>query len=105
MASDPNSNAPPPGSPMQLRLIPISKIVRNPDNPRHIDIASEDDKLSYLADSIRNFGILVPIVVTRRGRHYFLVDGERRFHAAKIANLKTLPAFVLRKKGGGEFGN
>src|SRR5947208_1137997 len=88
--------------PMQLKNIPISRIVPNPDNPRNIDIATEDDKLSYLMDSIRDFGVLVPIVVTPRDANYFLVDGERRFHAAKAVGLAELPAFVLEKDGGGD---
>ncbi|MCH7751271.1 MAG: ParB-like nuclease domain-containing protein, partial [Planctomycetes bacterium] len=86
---------------MKLKNIPLSKIQPNKDNPRRMDILSEDDKLSYLMDSVKQFGVMVPVVVTPRSGVYFLVDGERRYHAAKAVGLKSLPAYVLEKPEGG----
>jgi ParB family chromosome partitioning protein len=67
---------------MRLCQLEISKIQPNPDNPRGIDIQTEDEKLSYLKDSIRQFGVMVPIVVSQHGDNYLLIDGERRYWAS-----------------------
>jgi hypothetical protein len=83
-----------------LRPIEIDLIIPNPQNPRGIDIHSEDEKLSYLKDSIARFGVMVPIVVTPRGNKFFLIDGERRYHAAKAVGVKKLPAFVVTNESG-----
>lgn len=81
---------------MRLTPIEIAKITRNLDNPRRIDIQTEDQKLAYLKDSIRQFGVLVPIVVSKRaGGQYRLIDGERRFLACKALGIKNIPAYVL----------
>jgi ParB family chromosome partitioning protein len=82
---------------MGLGPVKVSKIDPNPGNPRGIAIASEDPKLPLLIDSIRQFGVLVPIVVARRGDRYFLVDGERRYTAAKTLGLPTVPAYIIDK--------
>lgn len=84
---------------MRLSQIQISKIKPNPDNPRGIDIETEDDKLSYLKDSINQFGVMVPIVASQRGDEYLLIDGERRLIAAKAVGLRKLPAFILDEEG------
>ena len=75
-----------------LREIPLELIQPNPDQPRrHFD----EPALLALADSIRSRGILQPIVVSPlAGGRYQLVAGERRFRAAGIAELDTLPAIV-----------
>ena len=84
---------------MRLSQIEISRIKPNPDNPRGIDIETEDDKLSYLKDSISQFGVMVPIVVSQRGDDYLLIDGERRLIAARAVGLRKLPAFILDEDG------
>lgn len=84
----------------RLRQVEIDQIVPNPENPRAIDIQTEDEKLSYLKDSISRFGVMVPIVVTPRAGKYFLIDGERRYHAAKAVGLKKLPAYVITGESG-----
>jgi hypothetical protein len=84
---------------MRLAQIDISKIRANPDNPRGIDVATEDDKLSYLKDSIKTFGVMVPIVVSQKGDHYLLIDGERRYVASRAVDLKKIPAFILDEEG------
>ncbi len=87
---------------MNLRTIEISDIKPNQDNPRGIDIQTQDAKLSYLKDSIEQFGVMVPVVVTPKAGKYLLIDGERRFYAAKAAGLKTLPAFIISGRDGGQ---
>lgn len=79
---------------MGLRHIDVSKIMPNPNNPRGLDIAAQDDKLPALKDSISRFGVMVPIVVTPRGGKYLLIDGERRYIASKALKRKKIPAFV-----------
>ncbi len=72
--------------------VPIGKIVPNPHQPRlHFD----EEKLDELAQSIREHGILQPLVVTKNGIDgYELIAGERRFQAAKRAGLGTVPVVV-----------
>lgn len=71
--------------------IPVEKIVPNPHQPRlHFDEA----KLEELAQSIREHGILQPLIVSREGDRYELIAGERRFQAAKRIGLKTVPVVV-----------
>ena len=53
-----------------------------------------EEALAELADSIRRHGILQPLIVTRSGAGYTLVAGERRWRAAKLAGLATVPALV-----------
>lgn len=85
---------------MKLTNIDASKIRANPDNPRGIDIRTQDDKLSYLKDSIQQFGVMVPIVVSRRGPNEFLlIDGERRYWACQALGIDKIPAFVIDDAG------
>src|SRR5262245_2566710 len=84
---------------MKLSQIDISKIDPNPDNPRGLNIQTEDEKLSYLKDSIRKSGVMVPIVVSRREGRYFLIDGERRYWASKKVGLNKIPAFIIDEDG------
>ncbi|MFZ1626988.1 MAG: ParB/RepB/Spo0J family partition protein [Candidatus Moraniibacteriota bacterium] len=81
------------------RVIPISDIVPNPHQPRlHFD----ETKLSELADSIREHGILQPLIVSPLGDgKYELIAGERRLQAAKQAGLATVPV-VVREAGNQE---
>lgn len=74
-----------------LQEIPIEKIVPNPHQPRlHFD----EEKLKELADSIKEHGILQPLVVTQKGDQYELIAGERRFQAAKRVGLATVPVVI-----------
>lgn len=76
----------------QLLEIEISKIVPNEFQPRRI---FNQEKLEELAESIKAHGIIQPLVVVERPNGlYEIVVGERRFRAAKLAELKTVPAFV-----------
>src|SRR5579862_3857338 len=71
------------------RMIPIDKIRPNPDQPRkHIGDVRE------LADSIREKGVLEPLLVRYIPREdaYHIISGERRYHAARAAGLREVPA-------------
>jgi ParB family chromosome partitioning protein len=71
--------------------VPIQKIVPNPHQPRlHFD----EEKLKELSESIKEHGILQPLVVTKSGDQYELIAGERRLQAAKKAGLTTVPVIV-----------
>jgi ParB family chromosome partitioning protein len=73
--------------------IPISAIEADPNQPRQ---TFDQEKLQELADSIKLYGVLSPILV-RAGSlpgRYILISGERRFRASKIAGLATVPAIV-----------
>jgi ParB family chromosome partitioning protein len=85
---------------MDLKHIPIEQIIPNRENPRGIDIETKDPKLGVLKDSISKFGVLVPIVVTPKGKDYLLIDGERRYYAAKATSQTKLPAYVISAQNG-----
>jgi len=82
---------------MKLERIPTAKIDPNPKNPRWVNAVKEDEKLELLVDSIERFGILVPLVVTPKEGRYMLVDGERRYEAARRLRLEEVPAYVTDK--------
>ena len=75
----------------KLRDIKIDDIVPDEDQPRR-DFKQE--QLEALADSIREHGVLMPIVVTKEGDKYKIVAGERRWRASKIAGLEKIPSIV-----------
>lgn len=71
--------------------LPISKIKPNPKQPRH---SFDENALEELSDSIKQNGILQPLLVRKVGQSYQIVAGERRYQAAKIAGLKELPVVI-----------
>jgi ParB family chromosome partitioning protein len=76
----------------RVQRIDVSKLVANSDQPRQ---QFDETSLKELAASIKNHGVLLPLVVTKiDDDHYRIVAGERRFRAAKLAKLKTVPAIV-----------
>lgn len=76
----------------ELRHIPLSSIEADPDQPRKV---FDEDTIQELAASISEHGLLQPIVVAPHGSGSFIiVAGERRYRAAKLAGLKTVPALV-----------
>lgn len=77
----------------QFRRVPLSAIVPNPYQPRRQFPAEE---LEQLAASIREAGLLQPVVVRRLGAGYELVAGERRLRAARLAGLDEVPAVVVQ---------
>jgi ParB family transcriptional regulator, chromosome partitioning protein len=71
--------------------IPVGAIVPNPRQPR---TEFPEESLAALARSIREVGLLQPVVVHRRDGGYELVAGERRLRAARLAGLSTIPAVI-----------
>ena len=72
-------------------LVKLRDIEPNRNQPRK---QFEEDSLEELADSIKNYGIIQPLIVRRQGDHYEIVAGERRWRAAKMAGLKEVPVIV-----------
>ncbi|MBI5757766.1 MAG: ParB/RepB/Spo0J family partition protein, partial [Planctomycetales bacterium] len=77
-----------------LGELSVSLVQRNEHNPRLVFRA---DELEELAESIKMNGVQVPISVYRDGRHYVLLDGERRVRACRMLNFDTIPAIVYPK--------
>ncbi|HPL82061.1 MAG TPA: ParB/RepB/Spo0J family partition protein [Anaerolineaceae bacterium] len=76
----------------QIPMIPINQIRPNPHQPRK---TFNQENLTELANSIREHGIIQPLIVISDGpNRYTLIAGERRLRAAKIAGLKEVPALV-----------
>ena len=71
--------------------LPVGTIARNPRQPRQV---FDEEALAELTHSIREFGMLQPVVVRRRDDGYELVMGERRLRAAVAAGLATVPAII-----------
>ena len=86
--------AAPPASPTTgERLVPVEDIAPNPDQPRrHFD----EETLAALAESIRRYGLLQPLVVRATGDRFELIAGERRLRAAQRVGLDRVPV-VLRE--------
>lgn len=71
--------------------IEIGLIDRNPEQPRKI---FDEDALNELAESIKVHGVIQPIIVKNVGDRYFIIAGERRWRASRIAGLKTIPCVI-----------
>jgi hypothetical protein len=85
---------------MEFRHLPLKSIEPNEDNPRGINIQVDDPKLAYLKDSIKQFGVIVPVVVSKRpDGKYLLIDGERRYWAAKSLGLSNIPSYIIDPNG------
>jgi ParB family chromosome partitioning protein len=78
----------------ELKQIPIDRIERNEENPR---LLFRQEEMDQLLESIRTYGVQVPISVYRDKGKYVLLDGERRWRSALKLNLKTIPALVQEK--------
>ena len=74
-----------------VSMIAVTEIDRNPDQPRR---DFDETALQTLADSIRSAGVLQPLLVVEVNGRYRIVAGERRFRAARIAGLDTVPCIV-----------
>jgi ParB family transcriptional regulator, chromosome partitioning protein len=74
-----------------VRDIPISDIDPNLSQPRK---AFDKESLEQLADSIRQMGVLQPILVLENGTRYRIIAGERRFRASRLAGLSSVPCLV-----------
>lgn len=72
-------------------LININQIEPNKSQPRR---NFNEDTLHELADSIKIYGIIQPLILQKRDKYYEIIAGERRWRAAKVAGLKEVPAIV-----------
>ncbi len=75
----------------QVIEISIEEIVNNPYQPR---VDFNEEEINKLADSIKNYGVIQPVLVRNRGVKYELIAGERRLRACKKIGLKKVPAVV-----------
>lgn len=74
-----------------LTTVPIDKLTTDPTQPRkHFD----HESLSELADSIKQHGIVQPLIVAKNGDAYIIIAGERRYRAAQLLALAEVPAVV-----------
>ncbi|NLU51268.1 MAG: ParB/RepB/Spo0J family partition protein [Clostridiaceae bacterium] len=71
--------------------VKINDVEPNSDQPRKV---FDQERLEALAESIKEHGVVQPIIVKKEGSRYVIVAGERRWRAAKIAGLKTIPVVV-----------
>lgn len=77
---------------MRVIQIPVGMIIPNPEQPRKI---FTDSELGELTNSIREFGVLQPLLVKKaEGKKFILIAGERRLRAAKLAGLSRVPAII-----------
>ena len=75
-----------------INEVPLKQIYANPDQPRR---EFDEERLQELADSIREIGIIQPITLRKiKDKEYQIIAGERRFRAAGIAELETIPAYI-----------
>jgi len=78
-------------TPGDIEQIKISELRNNPYQPRKV---FDEEKLNELAESIREYGVLEPIIVKKSIKGYEIVAGERRTKASMVAGLETIPAIV-----------
>ena len=74
-----------------LKSLKITEVEPNRDQPRK---TFNQESLEELAESIKTYGIIQPIVVSKQNGYYAIVAGERRWRAAKIAGLEEIPAII-----------
>lgn len=76
---------------VQVAEIELAQIIPQENQPRKI---FAEESLQELADSIREHGVLQPVLVRPKGEYYEIIAGERRWRAAEMAGLKVIPALV-----------
>ena len=80
----------------KLQELLVDSIQPDPEQPRRL---FDEGAMAELAASIREHGVLQPIVVSPQGKKYVIVAGERRWRASKLAGLETIPALVRTLSG------
>lgn len=80
----------------EQRTLPLASVEANPDQPRR---AFDQEALQELAESIKEHGVLQPIVVVPFNNMYQIVAGERRYRASKLAKLKEIPVIIRTMTG------
>ncbi len=74
-----------------LKNLKINEVEPNRDQPRK---RFDQESLEELAQSIKEYGLIQPIIVTKKENYYSIIAGERRWRASKIAGLKEIPAII-----------
>ncbi len=74
-----------------LRNLKINEVEPNRDQPRK---RFDQESLEELAQSIKEYGLIQPIIVTKKENYYSIIAGERRWRASKLAGLKEIPAII-----------
>jgi ParB family transcriptional regulator, chromosome partitioning protein len=79
----------------RIEQLSLSQLEPNPNQPRkHFD----ETALHELSESIKRHGVLQPLIATPGGKAYYLIAGERRWRAAQLANLTTVPVIIRKKQ-------
>ncbi len=79
-----------------INEVPLNEIKANPNQPRH---NFDEEALEELAASIREIGVISPITLRKNAdQDYLIIAGERRYRAAKMAGLDTIPAYIRTAK-------
>lgn len=76
---------------LKLTKLPVSRILPNPSQPRKV---FRQEELEALAQSIKENGLLQPVTVRRENGAFYLIAGERRLRACKLAGLREIPALI-----------
>ena len=74
-----------------LKTLKITEVEPNRDQPRK---RFDQEALEELSESIKEYGLIQPIVVTKKDNYYSIIAGERRWRASKIAGLNEIPAII-----------
>ena len=77
-----------------IKEIDIRKIEPNPNQPRKV---FDKNKLNQLANSIKKYGVVQPIIVKKKDDIYIIIAGERRWRASRIAGLERIPAVISKE--------
>lgn len=75
----------------QEKTLPVARLVANPDQPRRY---FDEEALAELAASVKEHGLIQPILVTPKGDDYEIVAGERRYRASVLAGLEEVPVII-----------
>lgn len=75
-----------------VQNIPIDMIKANISQPRKY---FDEDKILELSESIKNHGLIQPLILRKKDENYEIIAGERRWRAAKLANLKEIPVVIM----------
>lgn len=79
----------------RIKNVSINDLMANPEQPR---VVFDESEITGLAQSIKQHGILQPLVITPNGDKFYIIAGERRWRAAKIAGLKEVPTIIRTAK-------
>ncbi len=74
-----------------IKIVKISSVVPNKEQPRK---TFNEESLSELTESVRQHGVIVPLLVQEKGKYLEIIAGERRWRAAKLAGLKEVPVII-----------